>query len=37
MKAVGAMDWQLQALFLIEGVLIGTGIGGTLGLLHGPG
>jgi putative ABC transport system permease protein len=32
MKAVGAADWQLQALFVIEGGLIGL-IGGSLGLL----
>jgi putative ABC transport system permease protein len=32
MKAVGAADWQLQALFVIEGGLIGL-IGGALGLL----
>jgi len=32
MKAVGAADWQLQALFIIEGGLIGL-IGGSLGLL----
>ena len=32
MKAVGATNWQLQALFLIEGALIGT-VGGSLGLL----
>ena len=32
MKAVGAADWQLQALFLVEGGLIGL-IGGALGLL----
>ena len=32
MKAVGATDWQLQALFLIEGGLIGL-VGGALGLL----
>ena len=32
MKAVGAANWQLQALFVIEGGLIGL-IGGSLGLL----
>jgi putative ABC transport system permease protein len=32
MKAVGATDWQLQALFVIEGALIGL-VGGSLGLL----
>ena len=32
MKAVGAADWHLQALFVIEGGLIGL-IGGALGLL----
>ncbi len=32
MKAVGAADWQLQALFLVEGGLIGL-IGGVSGLL----
>jgi putative ABC transport system permease protein len=32
MKAVGAADWQLQAVFVIEGGLIGL-VGGTLGLL----
>jgi putative ABC transport system permease protein len=32
MKAVGAADWQLQTLFVIEGGLIGL-IGGALGLL----
>jgi putative ABC transport system permease protein len=32
MKAVGAADWQLQAVFVIEGGLIGL-IGGLLGLL----
>jgi putative ABC transport system permease protein len=32
MKAVGAADWQLQALFVIEGGLIGL-VGGSLGLL----
>ena len=32
MKAVGAADWHLQALFVIEGGLIGL-IGGVLGLL----
>jgi putative ABC transport system permease protein len=32
MKAVGAADWQLQALFVIEGGLIGLA-GGSLGLL----
>ncbi|WP_435022527.1 ABC transporter permease (plasmid) [Tundrisphaera sp. TA3] len=32
MKAVGATNRQLQALFIFEGALIGT-IGGTLGLL----
>ena len=32
MKAVGAADWQLQALFIIEGGLIGLA-GGALGLL----
>jgi putative ABC transport system permease protein len=32
MKAVGAADWQLQTLFVIEGGLIGV-IGGALGLL----
>jgi putative ABC transport system permease protein len=31
MKAVGAADWQLQTLFVIEGGLIGL-IGGALGL-----
>jgi putative ABC transport system permease protein len=31
MKAVGAADWQLQALYVIEGGLIGL-IGGLLGL-----
>src|SRR6185437_3816804 len=32
MKAVGATSWQLQALFVIEGGLIGL-VGGSLGLL----
>ena len=32
MKAVGAANWQLQAIFVIEGGLIGL-IGGSLGLL----
>ena len=32
MKAVGAANWQLQALFVIEGGLIGL-VGGSLGLL----
>jgi len=32
MKAVGAADWQLQALFILEGALIGL-VGGALGLL----
>jgi putative ABC transport system permease protein len=32
MKAVGAADWQLQAVFIIEGALIGL-VGGALGLL----
>lgn len=32
MKAVGATNWQLQSLFVIEGALIGL-VGGTLGLL----
>jgi len=32
MKAVGAANWQLQALFVIEGGLIGL-VGGALGLL----
>ena len=32
MKAVGAANWQLQAIFVIEGGLIGL-IGGALGLL----
>lgn len=32
MKAVGAANWQLQALFVIEGGLIGV-VGGSLGLL----
>jgi putative ABC transport system permease protein len=32
MKAVGAADWQLQAIFVIEGGLIGL-VGGALGLL----
>jgi putative ABC transport system permease protein len=32
MKAVGAATWQLQALFVIEGGLIGL-VGGSLGLL----
>ena len=32
MKAVGAADWQLQALFVIEGGLVGL-VGGALGLL----
>lgn len=32
MKAVGAASWQLQALFVIEGGLIGL-VGGALGLL----
>jgi putative ABC transport system permease protein len=32
MKAVGAANWQLQALYVIEGGLIGL-IGGSLGLL----
>ncbi len=32
MKAVGAAEWQLQALFVIEGSLIGL-VGGALGLL----
>jgi putative ABC transport system permease protein len=32
MKAVGAASWQLQALFVIEGALIGL-TGGSLGLL----
>jgi putative ABC transport system permease protein len=32
MKAVGAASWQLQALFVIEGGLIGL-VGGSLGLL----
>ena len=32
MKAVGAANWQLQTLYVIEGGLIGL-IGGTLGLL----
>ena len=32
MKAVGATNWQLQTLFVIEGALIGL-VGGSLGLL----
>ena len=32
MKAVGAANWQLQAIFVIEGGLIGL-VGGALGLL----
>ena len=32
MKAVGAANWQIQALFVIEGGLIGL-VGGSLGLL----
>jgi putative ABC transport system permease protein len=32
MKAVGAANWQLQALFVVEGGLIGL-VGGSLGLL----
>lgn len=32
MKAVGASNWQLQTLFVIEGGLIGV-VGGSLGLL----
>ena len=32
MKAVGAANWQLQALFVLEGGLIGL-VGGALGLL----
>jgi putative ABC transport system permease protein len=32
MKAVGAADWQLQAIFVIEGGLIGL-VGAALGLL----
>jgi putative ABC transport system permease protein len=32
MKAVGATNWQLQALFVIEGALIGLA-GGSIGLL----
>ena len=32
MKAVGAANWQLQAIFVIEGALIGL-IGGALGVL----
>ncbi len=32
MKAVGAANWQLQALFVIEGGLIGL-VGGSLGML----
>ena len=32
MKAVGAADWQLQAVFVIEGGLIGL-VGGAVGLL----
>jgi putative ABC transport system permease protein len=32
MKAVGAANWQLQALFVLEGGLIGL-VGGSLGLL----
>ncbi|QEH36181.1 ABC transporter permease YtrF precursor [Aquisphaera giovannonii] len=32
MKAVGAADWQLQAVFVLEGGLIGL-VGGALGLL----
>jgi len=32
MKAVGAAEWQLQVLFVIEGGLIGL-VGGSLGLL----
>jgi len=32
MKAVGATNWQLQTVFVIEGGLIGL-VGGTLGLL----
>ncbi len=32
MKAVGAANWQLQALFVIEGGLIGA-VGGSLGML----
>ena len=32
MKAVGAADWQLQAVFVIEGALIGL-VGGGLGML----
>ena len=32
MKAVGAADWQLQAVFVVEGALIGL-VGGALGLL----
>src|SRR5206468_12109294 len=32
MKAVGAADWQLQAVFVVEGGLIGL-VGGALGLL----
>jgi putative ABC transport system permease protein len=34
MKAVGASDWHLMAIFLLEGALIGT-VGGGLGLLAG--
>ncbi len=32
MKAVGAANWQLQTIFVIEGGLIGL-VGGSLGLL----
>jgi putative ABC transport system permease protein len=32
MKAVGAADWQLQAVFVLEAALIGL-VGGSLGLL----
>jgi putative ABC transport system permease protein len=32
MKAVGAANWQLQTIFVVEGGLIGL-VGGSLGLL----